>query len=99
MGPLERLIGSLIFFIYIGRKRRREEKKGSRSTPKFPKASSVPPQSLAKASPETPKACPKLPKASPKPPQMLRKPAQSFPKDCQSLPKASSTPPDVEITP
>ena len=34
MGPLERLIGSLCFYIYIGEKRRREEKKGSQNLPK-----------------------------------------------------------------
>ena len=38
MGPLKRLIGSLYFLYIGGRKRRREEKKGSENLPKRPQS-------------------------------------------------------------
>ena len=62
MGPLKRLIGSFIFFIYRGGRegaRRRKALKGSQS---FPKAS----QMLPKGSPNVSQSSPKPPKASPK---------------------------------
>ena len=56
MGPLERLIGSLYFLIYIGKKRRWEEKKGSQRLSKPPQSLLKRRQSLLHTSPKFPKS-------------------------------------------
>ena len=85
MGPLKRLIGSL-FFLYIeGRKRRREEKKGSERLPKLPQSLPKTPQRLPQRLPKLPKASQSLPKGSPRVSQSLPKP----PKINFDTPKAS----------
>ena len=76
MGPLKRLIGSLIFFIYRGGRegaRRRKAVKGSQS---FPKA----PHRLPKDFPNISQSTPKPPKVSPKPPPESPRVSQSLPK-------------------
>ena len=102
MGPLKRLIGSSIFFYTWGRKRWREEKKGSESLPKasqsLPKTSQRLPQRL----PKLPKASQSLPKGSPRVSQSLPKPPKinsEAPKASPSLCKASPKPSQSQIGP
>ena len=77
MGPQERLIGSLVLFLYIGE----EEKVGGEERLSLSLLLS-PPQS-----------CPKSPQSAPKPPQMsprAAKWAQAVPSGAQEVPRENS---------
>ena len=99
MGPLSRLIGSLIFFfIYRGGNEGVRRRKALKTSPKLPKASQRLPKdspNVSQSSPKPPKASPKAPPESPRVSQSLPRLIlrfKSFPKPPQSLPKAVPKP-------
>ena len=98
MGPLERLIGSLFFFIYRGGNEGVRRRKALKTSPKLPKASQRLPKdspNVSQSSPKPPKASPKAPPESPRVSQSLPRLIlrfKSFPKPPQSLPKAVPKP-------
>ena len=92
MGPLKRLIGSLIFFyIYRGGNEGVRRRKALKTSPKLP-------QSLPKTSQRLPQRLPKLPKASQSLPKGSPRVSQSLPKppkinfDTPSLPESPRDP-------
>ena len=97
MGPLERLIGSFIFFyIYRGGREGARRRKALKDSQSFPKAS----QSLPKSSPKPPKASPKAPPESPRVSQSLPKVTPRSILKLQKLPKhpqASAKPPQSHL--
>ena len=68
MGPLKRLIGSLIFFIYRGGNEGERRRKALKTSPKLPKASQRLPKDSPNVCQNSPKPPQSLPKAFPKPP-------------------------------
>ena len=87
MGPLERLIGSFIFFIDRGGNEGVRRRKALKTSPKLPKAS----QRLPKDSPNVSQSSPKPPKASPKPPPESPRVSQSLPSLRKASPKPSQS--------
>ena len=92
MGPLKRLIGSLIFFLYIG-----EETKawGEERLWKPPQSFRKPPKDF----PKTPPTCPKAPPSLPKPPQSLPQSLPESPKASQASAKPPQSRPKATLAP
>ena len=88
MGPLERLIGSLFFFIYRGGNEGVRRRKALKTSPKPPKDF-----------PKTPPTSPKAPPSLPKPPQRLPQNLPESPEASQASAKPPQSRPKARLAP